>query len=122
MGGAMIQLRARSVNTKLHRPLARTLWRIASAEEQPVRGYAQLVEPGTAVRPGFGLYLSRSGHDLGVGNAIELPPALDYLQAGDVLRIAPNGEQLRVLWRQRSPFNSVLLTERCDHYCLMCSQ
>jgi His-Xaa-Ser system radical SAM maturase HxsC len=26
------------------------------------------------------------------------------------------------MWRSRSPHNSVLLTERCDNYCLMCSQ
>ena len=27
-----------------------------------------------------------------------------------------------MLWRATSPHNSVLLTERCDNYCLMCSQ
>ncbi len=27
-----------------------------------------------------------------------------------------------MLWRHESHQNSILLTERCDHYCLMCSQ
>jgi His-Xaa-Ser system radical SAM maturase HxsC len=118
----MIPLRGRSTSANLCEPLRRTLWRLTSGDEEPARGCAQLVEHGTPVREGFGLYLARHGHLVDVANVIELPPAFDYLQPGDVLRIAPNGEQLRVLWRKASPFNSVLLTERCDHYCIMCSQ
>ena len=36
--------------------------------------------------------------------------------------MSDDGERIRVLWRHRSHQNSILLTERCNHYCLMCSQ
>ncbi|WP_412749689.1 His-Xaa-Ser system radical SAM maturase HxsC [Krasilnikovia sp. M28-CT-15] len=55
-------------------------------------------------------------------NAIVLPPHLDYLSAGDIIAVSPTGAQVEVLWRSQSPHNSILLTERCDNYCLMCSQ
>jgi His-Xaa-Ser system radical SAM maturase HxsC len=55
-------------------------------------------------------------------NFIQLPATLDHLGPGDVISASHDGTRLRVLWRQRSQLNSILLTERCDHYCLMCSQ
>ena len=36
--------------------------------------------------------------------------------------VSDDGERIRVLWRHQSRQNSILLTERCNHYCLMCSQ
>ena len=53
---------------------------------------------------------------------IELPSAFDYLADGDVLRLTPSRNGLRVLFRRNASINSFLLTERCDNYCLMCSQ
>ena len=55
-------------------------------------------------------------------NAVRLPPELDYLCGDDVIAISDDGQRIRVLWRQQSRQNSILLTERCNHYCLMCSQ
>lgn len=45
-----------------------------------------------------------------------------YVSNGDVVRIDPNRGGLHVLYRRASPFNSLLVTERCDNYCVMCSQ
>jgi His-Xaa-Ser system radical SAM maturase HxsC len=47
---------------------------------------------------------------------------LSYLSDGDIVRIASDLKRIRVLFRVSSSQNSLLLTERCNHYCLMCSQ
>lgn len=54
--------------------------------------------------------------------ALRLPPALGYLDEGDVVAIARKNGRTRVLFRVRSHHNSLLVTERCDNYCVMCSQ
>lgn len=54
--------------------------------------------------------------------SVLLPEALDYLADGDVVSIDLKTSQISVLYRKSSPHNSFLLTERCNHYCLMCSQ
>jgi His-Xaa-Ser system radical SAM maturase HxsC len=55
-------------------------------------------------------------------NAIVLPPSLAYLGEGDVVRLSAGDHSLSVLYRSRSAFNALLVTERCNHMCLMCSQ
>jgi hypothetical protein len=39
-----------------------------------------------------------------------------------VLRIEPETGRVRVLYRRSSRHNFFLVTERCNNYCLMCSQ
>ena len=51
-----------------------------------------------------------------------LPSQFDYLSEGDVLGIHGKGGRFRTLYRRNSSHNSFLITERCNHYCLMCSQ
>ncbi|EHK62686.1 hypothetical protein M3S_J84 [Sorghum bicolor] len=46
----------------------------------------------------------------------------DYLSDGDVVRLNPNTDYVSSLYRRSSNHNTVLLTERCNNYCLMCSQ
>ncbi len=48
-------------------------------------------------------------------------PHLDYLQDGDVVALRPSGN-VNVLYRRTSYHNTVLITERCNSLCLMCSQ
>jgi His-Xaa-Ser system radical SAM maturase HxsC len=77
--------------------------------------------------------------DQGFGAAILLDPCLEsdlagldlqvcldgrfgYLAAGDVIAFDPGSRRFRVLFRHASKHNSFLVTERCNHYCLMCSQ
>jgi His-Xaa-Ser system radical SAM maturase HxsC len=45
-----------------------------------------------------------------------------YLDDNDIIRLAADGNAIRVLFRASSPHNTILLTEQCNHYCLMCSQ
>ena len=53
---------------------------------------------------------------------VRLGPGFDWLAWGDVLAIEPKSRRYRVLWRMASKHNAFLVTDRCDHLCLMCSQ
>jgi His-Xaa-Ser system radical SAM maturase HxsC len=53
---------------------------------------------------------------------IVVPPKFDYLADGDVLGIDHSSGKFRTLFRRNSAHNSFLVTERCNNYCLMCSQ
>lgn len=53
---------------------------------------------------------------------IYVPTQYDYLGEGDVLGIRPRSLRFRTLYRRKSVHNSFLVTERCNNYCLMCSQ
>jgi His-Xaa-Ser system radical SAM maturase HxsC len=46
----------------------------------------------------------------------------DYLDEGDIVKVDSTSGSFRCLYRRASLHNTVLLTEQCDHYCLMCSQ
>jgi His-Xaa-Ser system radical SAM maturase HxsC len=73
--------------------------------------------------PGFRAYLlveESAGTQL--PDVYVLAPEQHYLAEGDVVRITPERKMLTALYRRASPSNSFLVTERCDNYCLMCSQ
>jgi His-Xaa-Ser system radical SAM maturase HxsC len=53
---------------------------------------------------------------------LRLPPEFSYLAEGDILGYQPKHRRFRTLYRSGSKHNSFLVTERCNHYCLMCSQ
>jgi len=45
-----------------------------------------------------------------------------YFGEGDVIGLDAHSRRFRSLYRRNSEHNSFLVTERCNHYCLMCSQ
>jgi His-Xaa-Ser system radical SAM maturase HxsC len=51
-----------------------------------------------------------------------IPEPLHHLSDGDVIRISPRSGELSVMYRRGSASNAMLLTERCNSYCVMCSQ
>jgi hypothetical protein len=53
---------------------------------------------------------------------ILVPSKFDYLAEGDILGFNAASRRFRTLYRRASIHNSFLVTERCNHYCLMCSQ
>lgn len=115
----MIPLAGRSRTSNWSHP-ATDIWRIVE-ENQPVG-------PNTAVRlrggrapEGAGLYLA-SDISAGPGPTIHLPEQLEHLDAGDVIAISEDGARISVVWKSTAVHNSLLLTERCDNYCIMCSQ
>lgn len=56
------------------------------------------------------------------GNVVKVSSDFQYLTDGDVVRIEPRNMSFRVLYRRNTSNNSLLLTERCNNLCLMCSQ
>lgn len=54
--------------------------------------------------------------------AIVVAPQFDYLATGDIIGIRHGSRKFRTLYRKKSRHNSFLVTERCNNYCLMCSQ
>lgn len=74
---------------------------------------------------GFKAVLMKEGHpDMQQegSDMFRLGEEFDYLGEGDIICLDPNSGTVRCLYRRKSPHNTILLTERCDHYCLMCSQ
>lgn len=122
----MIALRARAANVQLSAPLDRTVWLLTDATTATAqrKGRACVVRDDDDFRDGYGLYLTHDplARSPNGANTLQLPPLLRHLEAGDVISVSEDGQQIRVLWRHRSHHNHILLTERCDHYCLMCSQ
>lgn len=51
-----------------------------------------------------------------------LPDDYGYLGEGDVIRLSKDRGAIRTLFRASCHSNSILVTEQCNHYCLMCSQ
>jgi His-Xaa-Ser system radical SAM maturase HxsC len=73
---------------------------------------------------GFGMVLLRGAADvdhLPLTNVVRVGADLDYLAEGDVLRITPEG-QIRTVYRRAARSVSLLVTERCNSFCVMCSQ
>lgn len=78
---------------------------------------------------GFRLVLISSGNfshgrdkENGLTNVLRLPPELDYLKDHDVIKFQPADCGINVLYRHEANSNSFLVTERCNSFCIMCSQ
>jgi His-Xaa-Ser system radical SAM maturase HxsC len=72
---------------------------------------------------GYKLAIGRDARPGGVAlSYVRLPAAFTELGEGDVLGIHPQSGRVRVLYRRSSKHNFFLVTERCNNYCLMCSQ
>jgi His-Xaa-Ser system radical SAM maturase HxsC len=56
------------------------------------------------------------------GRLLAVPQKYGYLGDGDVLGFDHSSRKFRTLFRRNSAHNSFLVTERCNNYCLMCSQ
>lgn len=48
-------------------------------------------------------------------------PSLEHLEDGDIVSVSPDGK-INTLYRVNSYHNTILVTERCNSNCLMCSQ
>lgn len=55
-------------------------------------------------------------------NVYRIPDELHYLNSDDIVSINPGIQTMRALYRRNSHHNSLLVTENCNNYCLMCSQ
>jgi His-Xaa-Ser system radical SAM maturase HxsC len=119
----MMKLAGRSEPRHLRRDVYPDVWRVCDATEVPADlPLAYLVTGQEPISSGYRIYLTRDQGADPPGPAIQLPAELEHLAAGDIISISPDGRRVAVLWKRTATHNSVLLTERCDNYCLMCSQ
>lgn len=91
----------------------------------PLRGTsAFLYRSGAVVPAGFQHYFAFKDRPLGLDGEAHctlLGDEFSYLGEGDVVSVTADG-RVRVLFRANSDHNSILVTEQCNNYCLMCSQ
>jgi His-Xaa-Ser system radical SAM maturase HxsC len=127
LSGSAIAIAARSdrrVLVRLSAPCS-TAWELDERDAALVRGEEDLA---AARAHGFKAAVFFEDHPLspGVGEGFEvtvqLGPRFGHLGDGDVISLDPGSRRLRVLYRRASKHNAFLVTERCNHYCLMCSQ
>lgn len=97
------------------------VWQIADPADPQVEDKAVILT-GEPVIEGAGLYLAVDPALTGPGPTMHVPVQLSHLAPGDVVVISDDGSRVSVAWKATATHNSILLTERCDHYCLMCSQ
>ncbi len=122
----MIKLHARLGKRRDAEPFVARVAR-GSLSRSPDREREVLfVDRGESLIPGYRAYLEAGGRDESLlpGNPElwPIPEPLHHLSDGDIIRISPRSGELWVMYRRASAFNSMLLTEQCNSYCLMCSQ
>ncbi len=96
---------------------------------EPLRKSEGYIARGGNLPPGFPWYvvvgsaISPAATDIPSGaSAVFLPSEFNHLGAGDLVRISPDKGSVSVLFQHAARHHSFLLTERCNNYCLMCSQ
>jgi len=119
----MMQLSARTTPAGVTYDIHPDVWRVCGTGEKPSGlPQAYLAEDGEPVPAGYRLYLTRRAEIQPPGPAIALPQALSHLAPGDIIAVSSDGRRVTVAWKNSATHNSLLLTEQCDNYCLMCSQ
>lgn len=120
----MLKLSGKVIRTNLDRD---TMLSLSTNPNLPVvlrKGKAYLVKDQGTFPEGFSHYLlydssPKIRYDLKSFTILE--DEFNYLDNDDVVTISRDGH-FRSLFRASSNHNSILLTEQCDNYCLMCSQ
>jgi His-Xaa-Ser system radical SAM maturase HxsC len=123
----LLQLHGRELTPLAESSTAPFIGRLSENARLPEAARQQevLLVRGAADLPvGFRAYLvyERSSPPPSVRDAYLLGETMRYLEHGDIIRIDPRRRALSALYRRGSPNNSLLVTERCDNYCIMCSQ
>lgn len=118
----MIQLHARCTDVSLSRRLHQFVYRLDDSADHaenfiltpraPDKTDRELVLIHNDTQP-----VSKVGCDYVVA-----PQEMRYLKRGDIISLSADGRVINALWRGNGTTNTLLLTERCDNYCLMCSQ
>lgn len=54
--------------------------------------------------------------------SVIIPQSLIHIEAGDIIKVSSGDNHLRVLIKKSHRQNAFLLTERCNNWCIMCSQ
>ncbi len=119
-----------SINLQDHQK-AGAILQLADATTDDVAARTEkafLVKPDTPIPGGYAAYLLLEQHKNLIRGVPEYAPTailendFSYLRPGDVIRLSSEDQRARTLYRKESAQNHFLVTERCDNYCLMCSQ
>lgn len=120
-GPGLEPLSACSANAFIGRVTTRTDLPIDQREREILRANQPLSE----LPPGFRAYLLDEASGISLTSERDvfvLRPEWRYLAEGDVVRLDPLRRTVATLYRRNSRSNTFLVTERCDNYCVMCSQ
>ena len=112
---------------------ARSAFRLRSIDSNAERNVADFAlarkpdEVQRAIAAGWPSILVISDSPIDVpgtfkGRLVAVPPKYDYFADGDIIGFDHVSRKFRTLYRRNSAHNSFLVTERCNNYCLMCSQ
>lgn len=70
-----------------------------------------------------GIFILAASDEIASGGSLPVVRAArDALQIGDVVALTPDRAAVDVLFREADLHHTVFLTNRCNSYCLMCSQ
>jgi His-Xaa-Ser system radical SAM maturase HxsC len=117
-----------ALRTSRREPQLLTLTRRADLPLPLRANHALLTRGRSLAATGFAALLVRGEVNVeqldasGAADIYALGEEYDYLDEGDIVRLNPTQSSLSALFRVKSPNNTILLTEQCNHYCLMCSQ
>jgi His-Xaa-Ser system radical SAM maturase HxsC len=128
---AMLTLSSRNIEYRnFPGSLTRMVMRVSDQLGRPgsLRKHEAFLVTNEHPPEGFGVYIAMARNSPALGalspetRTVVLPDGMSFIGDGDVLRLWPKKKEMRVLYRRNSSHNHFLLTERCNHYCLMCSQ
>lgn len=107
-------------------PTRRQLFLLSTNPHLPavLRSSRAFLVTGDAIPEGFSHYLSLESLPEGLPEGAActvIGESFGYLTENDIIALGADG-RIRSLYRANSPHNAVLITERCNNYCLMCSQ
>lgn len=123
LGGRVVEIKSQEVNNN-------ELFSVSTKEDLPkvLRASRAFLVSDADVPEGFKHYLILESvahliNALPVNSEYTvLPQDYSYIADEDVIRISKDKSSIRVLYRASSPNNGILISEQCNHYCLMCSQ
>ncbi len=119
----MIRLSGRGTPVGLDGEVHPDVWRVCRADEGGTGGALACVSARQdAVGDRNRIYLAPQPGVIARAPAIQLGRGLAHITEDDILYISPDGSRVSVLWKSKAVHNSLLLTEQCDNYSLMCSQ
>lgn len=124
----LLQLRGRHLRALSETSAAPFVGRICEQPDVPVGARSREIllvrRPHEDLPFGFRAYLlhASAGAVAGLRDVYLLGEEMRYLADGDVVRIDARRQFVSALYRRSSQSNSLLVTERCDNFCVMCSQ
>ena len=114
VGGVVLRARSVASDGPITNDDAALVNSRADASVASERGYRSvIVFEDNALEPNDLQDFARTAH---------FSKSLSYVGDGDVIGFNPRIGHAHVLYRKSAKHNSFLVTERCNHYCLMCSQ